>query len=475
MRLLFIIPIITILFSCTPEGKKEPQYPNIIFILADDMGYGDPKCFNPDSKIETPNIDRLAAEGMRFVNAHSPGSWCTPSRYGLLTGLYPFRADLNRMKAHSLIDDDQLTIGKVLQAKGYETACVGKWHLGFEEVESLDYSKPIVDGPIDRGFDYFFGMYTSLDIPPYFYIENDSVLAAPTDSVERKNTEGWTSVQGEFWRKGGIAPGLKHADVLPTFTEKALGFIKRHHEKAPQQPFFLYFPLPAPHTPWLPDENFAGTSAAGLYGDFASMTDYQIGRILNLLDSLELTGNTLVMFSSDNGPVWFEQDKKKYGHLSMAHFRGQKMDSWEGSNHMPFIVRWPGTVAGQSVSEETICFTDMLATFSALVGDTLDDRYAKDSYNLLPVLKGQPYESPLREATVIMSNVIHQGDWKLILGNGYGGLSRFNQYDEVLPDHGDSLGLYNLKDDPSEYHNVAEAHPEIVERMKALLEAYKAR
>ena len=454
--------------ACT----KKPAKPNIIFIMADDMGYGDPGCYNPQSKTPTPHIDRLAGQGIRFTNAHAPGAMCIPSRYGLLTGRYPFRRTRSR-DTKSLIEPGRMTLGTLLQKHGYRTACVGKWHLGFDNLKDIDYSQPFRGGPVDRGFDYFFGMHASLDIPPYYYIEDDRCVEPPTDSIEASHSEGVTPIQGAFWREGRIAPGFKHDEVLSLFTDKAGAFIKS--QESAGAPFFLYLALTAPHTPWLPTGEFRGQSEAGDYGDFVAQVDASVGRIMKILDETGLAGNTLIFFTSDNGPVWYEQDVERYDHRSTHFLKGSKGDAWEGGHRMPFIARWPGRIAPHSKSDENICFTDMLATFAALMGDKLPENAGEDSFDILPALIGKGYERPLRGAIVIENRAIIQGDWKLIFGNGQGGLSL--RYSRKELDESETQGqrgeLYNLKEDPAERLNLYERRPETVRRLTDLMETYR--
>ena len=345
------------------DASKPAGKPNILILLADDMGYGDPGCYNPQSKIATPHIDRLAREGMRFTDAHAPGPLCHPSRYGLLTGRYPFRTDVSRWPQQPLIEVGQMTIASLLKSQGYRTAMVGKWHLGFRED---GYDQPLPGGPVACGFDTYFGFRASTDIPPYFYIRGDRAVTPPTDHIEARHSPGWAPIQGEFWREGGIAPGLVLKDVLPRLTEEALQVIKAQAQanQDGRKPFLLYFAPTAPHTPWLPSPEFVGKSGAGMYGDFTMMVDAEIGRILAALDQSGLAGETLVIFTSDNGPVWYETDVERLGHASAGAWRGMKSDAWEGGHRMPFIVRWPGRVNAGTVSEQPICFTDLLATFA---------------------------------------------------------------------------------------------------------------
>lgn len=445
--------------------------PNIVFIMADDMGYGDPGCYNPHSKTPTPCIDGLAKEGVRFTDAHAAGAWCVPSRYGLLTGRYPFRTKLDLR--HSLIDADRMTIASLLKEHGYHTACIGKWHLGFEGgAEKIDFSKPMRGGPVDHGFDYFFGMHASLDIPPYYYIQNDRCVAAPTEHIEASSSPDVTPIQGAFWREGNIAPGFKHDEVLPMFTEKARGFIREHQAQRGDAPFFLYLALAAPHTPWLPTERFKDVSECGDYGDFVAQVDVSVGSVLHTLKELGLEEDTLIVFTSDNGPVWFEADVARYDHRSTYLLRGMKSDAYEGGHRMPFVARWPNHIPAGSVSDETICFTDMLATFAALVGAGLPQEAGEDSCNVLPAMLGEQYESPIHEGLVVASS-IRQGDWKLIFGDGEGGLSR--RYGGAEPRNPRKIPgeLYNLREDLSEITNLYESKPEIVDCLTKLMDLYR--
>lgn len=459
--------------SHEPAASAE-RLPNIVFILADDLGYGDVGAFNPDSKVPTPNLDQLAKEGMRYVDAHAPGAVCVPSRYGLITGRYPFRSSL-RWREGSVIEPGRITIASLLNQEGYATAMIGKWHLGFEGGVDFNYAKPLRGGPFDRGFDSFFGIPASTDIPPYFYIENDQVVAAPTETIPANNSAGWSPIQGAFWREGPIATGLKLEDVMPTFTSRAVEWIEHYGKAGANQPFFLYVAFPAPHTPWLPLEEFEGRSDAGMYGDFVVQVDDSVGRIVGALDRFGFRDNTLVFFTSDNGPVWYREDVERFGHSSTHIYRGMKGDAWEGGHRMPFIARWPGRIESGSASDETICFTDMLATFAELVDVELPDDAGEDSFSILPSLLGKPRKGPVREATILLSSrgvlAIRQGDWKLIRALGGGGFSQPQNQEPML---GDPEGqLYNLATDPSETVNLWQREPKVVKRLTALLETYE--
>lgn len=468
MKYAAIICSLLILQVALPAHAAQP---NIVIILTDDMGYGDPGCYNPNSKIPTPNIDRLAAEGMRFTDAHAPGPLCHMSRYGLLTGQYPFRVRVDDWRERPLIADGQMTIASLLQAQGYQTAMVGKWHCGFKEE---GYDKPLPGGPVDRGFDTFFGIRASTDIEPYFYIRGDRAVEPPSEHIAANNSEGWSSVQGAFWREGGIAPNLKLPEVLPRFTDEAIDVIKTRDTA---KPLFLYLAFPAPHTPWLPSEEFIGRSGASMYGDFLMMTDAMIGRVLQALDDAGMRDNTLVIFSSDNGPYWLEEDVARFGHDASGGLRGMKGDGWEGGHRVPFIVRWPGRVQPASTSDQMICFTDFMATFAALTSATLPDGAGPDSFSFLPVLLGeQPADKPVRETLAIASGqgvmTLRSGTWKYIRKLGSGG---FTKPAIIEPGPGDPEGqLYNLADDPGEMNNRYLEEPERAKAMKAGLRAIRA-
>ncbi len=439
---------VVFLFIASVAFAKE-SLPNIVIILADDMGYGDAGCYNPKSKIPTPHIDRLAREGMRFTDAHSPASFCVPTRYGLMTGRYPHRANLN-WRSRAVIAKGRTTIASALREKGYATAMVGKWHLGFDGGPDYDYAKPLAGGPLDRGFDSYFGIAHSLDIVPYYYISGRKAVAAPTKKIGPRNTKGWSPIQGEFWRGGQIAPGFKHDEVLPRFTAESVKYLEGRKGKS--QPFFLYVALPAPHTPWVPTKKF-GKRTNNLYGDFVAMTDDTVGQILAALDKTKLAKNTLVIFTSDNGPVWYPADTERFGHSAVTPLRGMKADAWEAGHRMPFIVRWPGTVKAGAVSDALICQTDFLATFAALTGRGLGDDEGEDSENFLPVLTGK--KKTARQQLITGSNpkklTLRQGDWKYIPFLGSGGFSNPRR---IEPGPLDPQGqLYNLADDIGETNN----------------------
>lgn len=500
--LIILIPILFILNCTEPKSKENSTQPNIVYILADDMGYGDLGCYNPDSKIKTPNIDAIAAAGMRFTDAHSPSSVCTPTRYGILTGRYCWRSRLPqgvlRGYGRSLIEEDRTTVGSFLQEQGYTTGVVGKWHLGLDWVikaghedalesketsmnevgmvtemnpEHLDFTKKPTDGPLNHGFNYSFILPASLDMDPYCYLENDQLTEIPSDHTPGNDLN--TGYTGAFWRAGLISPGFDIGGVLPTFTDKAIGFIEEQAQS--EDPFFLYMPLAAPHTPWMPSQNFEGKSEAGQYGDFVSMVDAMVGRVLNTLEAKGLSDNTLVIFTSDNGPFWTPALIEEFTHRSAGPLRGMKADAFEGGHRIPFIAKWPGHIPANSTSGATTTLTNLLATVADLHQQSLDEQTGEDSHSILPILTGKAEKIEGQEAVIHHSSrgffVVRKGDWKLILGRGSGGFSA-PQVIEI--EAGEVQGqLYNLKEDLAETNDLYSERPEIVTELKGILERYQ--
>jgi arylsulfatase A len=453
--------------SASPTTPRRP--PNIVIVMADDMGYGDPRCFNPQSRIPTPNIDRLADKGMRFFDAHSPGAWCVPSRYGLLTGRYPFRVGRFQVGQRSVIEPDRVTLASFLRTQGYATAMVGKWHLGFDGGPEAS-GEELRGGPLDRGFDQFFGIHASLDIQPYYYIRGRVPVLPPTDRVAASYTKGWTKIQGAFWREGDIAPGFVHSEVLPLFGREAVAFLDAHGDR--EQPFLLYVALAAPHTPWLPSDEARGRSGADMYGDFVTQVDEEFGRIMAALDRNGQQQDTLVVFTSDNGPVWYPADTERLGHSSTGPLRGMKSDSWEGGHRMPFVVRWPGVVPEASTTRQTICFTDLLATVADITGVALPAGAGEDSHSLLPVLR-DPAARTSRRHTVLKANasVVREGRWKMITHLGSGGFSKPRR---IEPKPGGPRGqLYDLDRDPSETNNLWLERRDVVAQLERVLASVK--
>ncbi|MDF9798285.1 arylsulfatase A [Catalinimonas alkaloidigena] len=456
---LSILLLIT-LFGCQSNPQQsqntEEKPPNVLFILVDDMGYGDVSAFNTNSKIPTPAINTLVSEGMRFTDAHAPAAVCVPSRYGLITGRYPIRR--TGIFNGSWIEEDRMTLGSMLQEQGYTTACVGKWHLGMGENEK----DPAPDGklsagPVNRGFDYFYGIPASLDIPPYYYIENDQCVALPTDSIGDNNSPNVSPIQGAFWRGGKIAPGFEHEEVLPHLRDKSLEFLKNHQQQS-DDPFFLYVALPAPHTPWLPLEEYQGKSDAGMYGDFVYQVDQTVGSILAYLEEAGIDEETLIFFSSDNGPVWFSEDVERYEHSAVGPLNGMKGDAYEGGHRMPFVARWKGHIAENTNSNQLICFTDMMATMADLLDIFIDqENTAEDSYSFLPVLLNEAPSAALRNDLLVESvyglYAMREGDWVYINGPGSGGFSAGYPRPEGYPLEGEGQ-LYNLRDDLGQVKNL---------------------
>lgn len=458
--------------------------PNIVFILADDLGYGDVGCLNPECKIPTPNIDRLAREGMRFTDAHSGSAVCTPTRYGILTGRYCWRSRLKNGVLEgwspALVDEKRVTVASLLRGCGYRTACVGKWHLGLDwaatdgkrvrmSLENVDYGKPVGGGPVARGFDYFFGIPASLDMPPYVYVENDRVVEAAT------GTAG-ASEKPAYYRAGPSAPSFRHGEVLAELSRKAVGVIDRHAAEAGASPLFLYFPLTAPHTPIMPPPEFQGKSGVGAYGDFVCQTDHVVGEIMAALERNGMAENTLLVFTSDNGfaPMADFDALRKQGHDPSRGFRGGKADIFEGGHRIPLVARWPERITPGAASDQTVCLTDLMATAAAINNTALPENAGEDSVSLLPVLAGTA-TGPVREAVVHHSVdgsfSIRQGQWKLEFCAGSGGWS------DPKPEAAKQAGLpgvqlYNLAADPAEKTNLQDKHPDVVARLTALMDKY---
>ncbi len=463
-------------------GDVPDTPPNIVFIMADDLGIGDLGCYNADSRIATPNLDAFAAQGRRFTDAHSSSAVCTPTRYGVLTGRYCWRSELKRWvlggESPALIEKDRLTVPALLQQHGYTTGAAGKWHLGLDwtrttdanGAERIDYSQPITFGPKQIGFDDSYIFPASLDMAPYCWVEGDRVVEDPIgrDVGSKRRWSGG----GGFWRGGAISPSFVHEEVLPTIREKACDFIAA---QADQGPFFLYVPLTAPHTPWLPTEEFQGRTEVGWYGDFVAQVDAVMGEIVAAVDKAGVGDNTLIIITSDNGSHWPVAQIEFHQHRANADYRGQKADIHEAGHRIPFLVRWPGRVPAGTVCDDTIGLQDLMATCAAVVGAELPDNAGEDSVNLLPAMLGATRGRPVREAIVHHSGdgmfAIRRGDWKLILGLGSGG---FTQPARVEPAEGEPAGqLYNLASDPAETTNRYADEPQIVAELSALLEHYQ--
>lgn len=479
--------------------SQKTQLPNIVYILADDLGYGDVSVNNPDGKIRTPNIDRLAREGMRFTDAHTTSSVCTPSRYSILTGRYPWRSRLPvgvlRGYSRTLIEEGLPTVANLLQTKSYRTGVVGKWHLGLDWVpkeafkdslkpennrnnlygiltemkpEQIDFSKAPERGPITQGFDYSFILPASLDMPPYCYLENDRLTESLSSYTKGNKLEsGYT---GPFWREGLMTPSFDFYDVLPFFTRKANDFIRK--QAGASNPFFLYFPMPAPHTPWVPAKEYNGSSQAGEYGDYVQEVDAAVGKVLQVLDSMGLSKNTMVVFTSDNGPYWRENFVQQFGHKAAGEFRGMKGDVFEGGHRVPLIIRYPGKVKAGTLSAVTTTLANFMSTCADLIGNHSERFETEDSYSIFPILTGKTDVIKEQPAVVNISSKgtmnIRKGPWKLVTKLGSGG---FSVPVDIKPKPGEPIGqLYNLDTDIHEDHNLYNEHPE---KVKELMEELK--
>lgn len=475
--LLLSLGSMAVLSGCAQQPQEQKK-PNIVFIFADDMGYGDVSAFNENSKIQTTNIDRIANEGVAFTDAHSSSSVSTPSRYSLLTGRYNWRSDLKSGVLmgynKALIAPDRRTIASVLRDQGYQTACIGKWHLGWDwnnietGKDSVDFSKPITNGPTTRGFDYFYGIIASLDMAPYVYVENDMPTALPDRETVNDGMK--------YWRKGPTASDFDHEQTLPNFINRAVDYI--HDKSKDDKPFYLYLPLPAPHTPILPIKEYQGKSGLNPYGDFVLMVDDMVGKVMKALKDAGVDDNTILVFSTDNGcspQAKFDELQEK-GHYPSYIYRGHKADLFDGGHRIPCVVRWPAKIKPHTVNQ-TVCLTDFFATFATIADYQLKDSEGEDSYNILPLLLNEKEGDVIREATVHHSIngdfTIRKGEWKLLLSPSSGGWSfpKPGTDDEViktLP----LIQLYNMKTDPAEKNNVYAERPEVVKELKDLMIKY---
>ena len=496
-----VLPVVALTLSISLESSCVAKVPNIVLILADDLGYGDVGCYNAESKVATPNLDRLAKQGMRFTDAHSPSTVCTPTRYSLLTGRMAFRTGMRGVftgvGGPCMIEPQRLTIGGMLQKKGYKTALFGKWHVGmtfFDKqgkpinqnglaaVKRIDYSRAVPDAPIHRGFDQFFG---TVCCPTtdwlYAFMDGDRIPLPPTKIVDRRPLPKHPYSRDN--RPGMIAKDFNLEEVDLVFLKKSRAFLRQHVKKSPNKPFFLFHSMQAVHLPSFPADQFKGKTKAGPHGDFIFEMDWVVGQLLKTLDELGVADNTLVIFSSDNGPettttLHMRADQK---HDGARPWRGVKRDNWEGGHRVPMIVRWPGKVAAGSTTDQTTCLTDVMATCAAVVGAKLPNIAAEDSYNMLPVLLGTQGDKSVRQytlhQTISLALAIRRGKWKYLDhkgsgGNSYrrGGLRKYAIADTAPKAPGQ---LYDLANDPGERINLSGKYPKIVKELKAKLEEYK--
>ncbi|QDV28610.1 Arylsulfatase [Planctopirus ephydatiae] len=480
------------------------EQPNILLILADDLGYGDLRCYNSQSKVSTPHIDRLASEGMRFTDAHSPSTVCTPTRYGLMTGQMPFRIPnggtvFTGVGGPSLIAPGRLTLPMMLRERGYSTACVGKWHIGLtfcdrdgrpvhsnavEAVKRVDFSRRIDGGPVDHGFDSFFGTACCPTTDwLYAFIENDRVPVPPAGLLEKSALP--KHPYAHDCRPGLIAPDFAMEEIDLIFLEKSRQFLNQHVRQNPGKPFFLFHSTQAVHLPSFAAKQFQGKSEAGPHGDFLLELDHIVGELMKTLEELHVAERTLVIFTSDNGPEVTSviHMRSDHGHDGARPWRGMKRDAWEGGHRVPFIVRWPGKVRPGTTNSQLTSLTDVMATVAAIVDAQLPDHAAEDSFNMLPAWLDES-APPIRPYLLTQSFgglrtlSMRQGEWKYLDHTGSGG----NRYENdpglkpfILPDAApDAPGqLYNLSTDPGESTNLYHTQEEVTSRLKTLLEQSK--
>ena len=490
LKLFFIFVVLIFISACSMQiGKKKP---NIIIVFADDLGYGDLQCYNPESKIPTPNLNSLAEEGIRFTDAHTSAAVCTPSRYSLLTGRYCWRSRLKRgvLSGYSatLIEKDIPTIGHLLQDNGYHTTIIGKWHLGVDwvwknridsggglkhipEREDIDYSEPILRGAKEAGFDYSYILPGSLDMGPYTYLENNRVVDVPSEDFEAVGFP-------KYIRKGHISKSFSHEKALAHLTTKVVKHIRVQSKKS--NPFFLYFPLTAPHKPVIPSKKFKGKSGLGDYGDFVMQIDWVVGEVKKAVKSAGIEEETIIMVSSDNGSFMYRlnpdrpdhtddptiQGYRAENHKANGNLRGTKADIYEGGHRVPFIFQWKGANLNIKEIDQTVCLTDVLATIADIVNADLNKEKAQDSYSFAPLLHGNDrYRPAVVHHSARGHFALRDGKWKLIFSTGSGGRAKPRGKAFAKP-----YQLYDMENDPAETVNLAEKFPEIVEKLELELE-----
>jgi arylsulfatase A-like enzyme len=488
---------VVFLVGFAPGLFAEGKLPNVVVVLADDLGYGDVQAYHPESRIPTPNMNRIATEGMTFTDGHSGSSVCTPTRYGVVMGRYCWRTwkkkgVLNGYDSH-LINPDRMSIADVFKSAGYQTACIGKWHLGMDFVtnqneEDIDFGKPIQNGPNANGFDYFYGISASLDFPPFNYIENDHFTETEIKEVAGQVFPG-------YLREGPGGRNFNHTETLDHLTQKATAYITEQASR--QNPFFLYFPLTSPHKPVLPAKRFQGKSGLGPYGDFVLQTDWVVGQVLDVLDQAGIAENTLIVFSSDNGSFMYRLDAPEcgekvkvsaegkgdhvgdpsvQGYFSAVHqpnhpWKGTKADIWEAGHRVPYLMRWPEKITAGTRSDTTVCLTDLMATFAAMVDIDLPKDAGEDSFSLLPLMEQNPKawkRDYVINHSINGSFAIRDNEWKLIATSGSGGRGNPKSGPSGKPHQ-----LYNLKDDPGERVNLIDQYPEVATRLEKELRRIK--
>jgi len=497
--------VAALLFVGATSTATAADLPNVVLILADDLGYGDLSCYNDQAKVNTPHIDTLARQGMRFIDAHSPCTVCTPTRYSLMTGQMAFRIPnggtvFSGVGGPSLITPERLTLPEMLQTKGYTTACVGKWHVGLtffdaagkpvrdngaEAIPKVDFQRAILGGPTSHGFDSFFGTACCPTTDwLYAFIENDRVPIPPTILLDKSTLP--KHPYANDCRRGWIAPNFPMEDVDLTFLAKSQEFLESHVREKPQQPFFLFHSTQAVHLPSFAAKPFQGKSSAGPHGDFILELDYIVGELMKTLDKLGVTDNTLVIVTSDNGPevASIINMRKDFQHDGARPWRGIKRDAWEGGHRVPFIVRWPKHVPPQTVNPQLCSLTDVMATLAAVTNSELPNDAAEDSFNMLPAWQ-DPAHAPIRDFVLMQAFAgkktlsIRRGQWKYIDhpgsgGNRYEAPSELQTFavDEEAPDAPGQL--YDLAQDPGERHNLYHKNLAMANELKALLEKTKS-
>ncbi len=479
--------------STVSIDAAEPAIPNVLILYADDLGFGDLGCYNADSKIPTPNLDRLAAEGMRFTDGHSSSGICSPSRYALLTGRHHWRDFHGIVNAFgsSVFKPERLTMPEMFKTKGYETAAIGKWHLGWNwdairkpsakplrkgseaawGFDAFDWTKPIPDGPLAHGFDHYFGD-TVINFPPYCWIEDDRVQRAPDTNMD---TAKWKTIKEGNWecRPGPMVSDWDPYQNIPTTTRRGVEFIKS--QASQDKPFFLYFAFPSPHAPIIPNDEFDGRSQAGPYGDFVVETDDACGKLLRALEDSGQAANTIIVFTADNGPEKYAYARDEtYGHWSSHPLRGLKRDIYEGGHHVPYLIKWPGVTKAGDVCDALVSQIDLIATFATIIGFDLPSDSAEDSHDLVPLLSGDVDSVRTTHVHNTSANqyAIRHGDW-LLIDHQTGYVSGQNQAWEKR--HGYStqddaaVQLYNLKSDLGQRHNLAVQEPKRVADLQGML------
>ena len=473
---LFIVAIALLVWLEEKVGVTA-ESPNIILVMADDLGIGDISPTNPNCKIATPHLQQLADEGLTFLDAHTTSSVCTPTRYGLLTGRYNWRSRLSRGvlsgRSNHLIPAERATLGHLLRDSGYHTAMIGKWHLGWDwhkDGKTIDFTKPVLNGPNINGFDYYYGHCGSLDMPPYVWVDTGQVTAVPN------REEGVTSKENQYgwYRKGPIGSDFHIPEVLPHLFDKSMSYVTKHSDDAKSgKPFFLYVPLPAPHTPIVPIAPFRDASGINPYADFVMQVDHLMGELLDCVQEQGLENNTLVIFTSDNGcsPQANFDLLKEHGHNPSGIYRGHKADIFEGGHRVPLIVKWPGHVAPRTKTQAMACHTDIYTSLAEIVNEFDRGIGGEDGYSLLPVFNGKRTSdrTALVSHSIDGSFAIREGSWKLCLCYGSGGWSIPKEKvakAEGLP----PLQLYDLSQDAAETTNIAEKNPEKVRHLLRLLD-----